>query len=99
MASSKCSIDGCKRNCDTLCDHCQSQVCTKHYIEHVKLANVELTSLADELNTIVNTMQQYDLTHHAFEQLQQWREESHRQLRVTGRAAITAAFRIRNAIP
>ncbi|CAF4844872.1 unnamed protein product [Rotaria sp. Silwood1] len=77
MTSSKCSIDGCKRNFDTVCDHCQGQVCTKHYIEHIKLSNAELTSLSDELNLIINTIQQRDLTHHVFEQIEQWREESH----------------------
>jgi hypothetical protein len=80
MASSKCSIDGCKRNSDTVCDHCQGQVCTKHYIEHVKLVNDELAPLADELNSIVNAMQEHDPTHDAFEQLEQWRKESHRRI-------------------
>jgi hypothetical protein len=80
MASSKCSINDCKRSGDTLCDHCQSQVCTKHFIEHVKLANAELTFLSDELNSMVNSIQQYDLTSHAFKQLEQWREESHQRI-------------------
>jgi hypothetical protein len=80
MTSSKCFINSCKRNGDILCDHCRSQVCTKHYIEHVKLANAELTSLSDELNSLVNTMQEHDPTHHAFEELEHWREESHHRI-------------------
>ncbi|CAF1099506.1 unnamed protein product [Rotaria sordida] len=80
MASSKCSVDGCKRNSDTLCEHCQNQVCTKHYIEHVKLANNELTTLSDEINLMVDKIQQQDLTHHVFEQIEQWREENHRRI-------------------
>ncbi len=80
MASSKCSIDGCKRSSDNVCDHCHGPVCTKHYIEHVQLVNAELPSFSDELNSIVNTMQQHDFTHYAFEQIEQWREESHRRI-------------------
>lgn len=78
MASSKCSVDSCKRNSDNLCDHCQEPVCTKHYIEHVQLVNAELPSFSDEINSIVNTMQEHDFTQYAFEQMEQWREESHR---------------------
>ncbi|CAF2352551.1 unnamed protein product [Rotaria sp. Silwood2] len=80
MATSKCSINGCKRNSDNLCNHCQSQVCTKHYIEHVKLANNELIALSDEINSIVDTIQQHDLTVYVFEQIEQWREKSHRRI-------------------
>ncbi|UJR27909.1 hypothetical protein I4U23_009170 [Adineta vaga] len=80
MASSKCSVDNCKRNSDTFCDHCQEQVCTKHFIEHVKLANVELTFLSDELNELVNSIRQDDLNRNALEQIEQWREESHRRI-------------------
>jgi hypothetical protein len=80
MASSKCSIDDCKRNSDHACDHCQRSVCTKHYIEHVKLANGELPNFSDELNTMINTMQQHDFSQYAFEQIEQWREESHRRI-------------------
>jgi len=80
MAASKCSIDGCKRTSDTLCDHCQGQICTKHYIEHVKLANGELACFSDELNTIINTIKQHDFTHCALEQIEQWRQESHRYI-------------------
>ncbi|CAF2849710.1 unnamed protein product [Rotaria sp. Silwood2] len=80
MASSKCSIDGCKRNSDALCDHCKSQLCTKHFIEHVKLVNNELPALSDEINSIVDKLQQRDLTRYVFEQIEQWREESHRRI-------------------
>jgi type I site-specific restriction endonuclease len=80
MASSKCSVDGCKRDFDTLCAHCQSNFCTKHYFEHVKLANNELVPLADRLNSIINSIQELDPLHQAFQQLEQWREMSHRQI-------------------
>ncbi len=80
MASSKCSIDSCKRNSDNVCDHCQEPVCTKHYVEHVQLVNAELPSFSDELNSIINTIQQHDFTHYVFEQIEQWREESHRRI-------------------
>jgi hypothetical protein len=80
MASAKCSIDSCKRNSDNVCDHCQGPVCTKHYIEHVQLVNAELPSFSDELNSIINTIQEHDFTHYAFQQIEQWREESHRRI-------------------
>jgi hypothetical protein len=80
MASSKCSVDDCKRHSDNVCDHCQGPVCTRHYIEHVKLVNAELPALSDELNSLVNTMKQHDFTRYAFEQIEQWREESHRRI-------------------
>jgi len=80
MASSKCSVSGCKRDFDTLCAHCQHNFCTKHYIEHAKLANDELVPLADRLNSIISLIQQLDPLHQAFEQLEQWREMSHRHI-------------------
>jgi TLD len=80
MASSKCSISGCKRDFDTLCTHCQSNVCLKHYIEHAKLANVELVPLADRLNSLINSIQQLDPLPQAFQQLEQWREISHQYI-------------------
>jgi hypothetical protein len=80
MASSKCRIDGCKRGFDTVCAHCQGNFCTKHYIEHAKLANDELIPLVDQLNSMINTIQQLDPVHQAFEQLEQWRQISHRHI-------------------
>jgi len=80
MASSKCSITGCKRDFDALCTHCQSNVCSKHYIEHVKLANDELVPLADQLNSIISSIKQHDPLHQAFQQLEKWRETSHRHI-------------------
>jgi hypothetical protein len=80
MASSKCSVTGCKRDFDTLCAHCQKNVCSKHYIEHVKLANDQLVPLADQLNSIINSIQQQDPLHQAFQQLEQWREKSHQHI-------------------
>jgi hypothetical protein len=55
-------------------------VCTKHYIEHVKLVNAALPACSDELNIIINRMQQYDFKQYAFEQIEKWREESHRRI-------------------
>jgi hypothetical protein len=80
MASSKCSVSSCKRDFDILCAHCQSNVCTKHYIEHAKLANDELVPLADHLNSIINSIQQLDPLRQAFQQLEEWREISHRHI-------------------
>jgi hypothetical protein len=80
MASSNCNVTGCKRDFDTLCAHCQSNFCSKHYIEHVKLANDELIPLADQLNSIINSIQQQDPLHQAFQQLEQWREKSHQHI-------------------
>ncbi len=80
MASAKCAVEECKRSSDNRCDHCQAQVCTKHYIEHIKLVNAKLPSLSDELNSIINSMQEQDFTRYVFEQLEQWREQSHRHI-------------------
>jgi hypothetical protein len=80
MASSRCSISGCKRDFDTLCAHCQCNFCTKHYFEHVKLANDELVPLADRLNSMINSIQQLNPIHQAFQQLEQWRAMSHRHI-------------------
>ncbi|CAF4498282.1 unnamed protein product [Rotaria socialis] len=80
MTSYKCSVDACKRNSDVLCVHCEDHVCNKHYIQHVKLANNELFAFSDEINALVNKAQKYDLTNPVFEQLEQWREEKHRQI-------------------
>lgn len=65
---------------DSVCDHCQAQVCTRHFIEHVKLANNELTYLSDEVNTLVDSVQQQDLTRSAFEEIERWREIAHRRV-------------------
>ncbi|CAF2068019.1 unnamed protein product [Rotaria magnacalcarata] len=78
--SSKCSIDDCKRNSDTLCNHCQAQFCTKHYIVHVKLANEELIILTDELNSLVDQIQQHDRTQPAFTRPKKWQEEAHKRI-------------------
>ena len=80
MASSKCSVDSCKRDFDTLCGHCQKNVCSKHYIEHVKLANDELSPLADRLNSLINDVQQTTPLQHVLKQLEQWRSNAHRQV-------------------
>ncbi len=80
MTSSKCSVSSCKRDFDTHCTHCQCNFCTKHYIEHAKLANDELVPLADRLNFMIDSIQQYDPLHQAFQQLEQWREISHRHI-------------------
>jgi hypothetical protein len=80
MASLKCGVSGCKRDFDTVCAHCQSNVCSKHYIEHVKLANDELIPLADRLNFIVNSIQQSDPVHKAFQQIEEWRQMNYRRI-------------------
>ena len=80
MASSKCLIDDCKRDFDTVCAHCQGNFCSKHYIEHVKLANDDLIPLVDQLNSMINTIQQLDPIQHSLQQLEQWREISHRYI-------------------
>ena len=80
MTSSKCGVNGCKRDFDTICAHCQSNVCSKHYIEHVKLANDELPTLSDQLNYLVNLLQQQNPIYRASEELEQWREMSYRQI-------------------
>jgi gas vesicle protein len=49
-------------------------------MEHVKLANDELVLLADQLNSIINSIQQQDPLHQAFQQLEKWREMSHRHV-------------------
>ncbi|CAF0896507.1 unnamed protein product [Adineta steineri] len=80
MASSKCPIDNCKRNSDTFCDHCQGYICTKHYIEHIKAENVKLTFVSDELDSIANSLNEFSMTDFTFEQIEQWREKSHRRI-------------------
>ena len=80
MASSKCSVVDCKRNVNNLCDHCQQWVCTKHYIEHVQLANNELPELSEQLDAMMKKMEEHDFTRCAFEQIDQWREESYRRI-------------------
>ncbi|CAF1085204.1 unnamed protein product [Adineta steineri] len=80
MASSKCPIDNCKRNSDTFCDHCQGHICTKHYIEHIKAENIKLTFVSDELDSIANSLNEFSMTDFAFEQIEQWREKSHRRI-------------------
>jgi gas vesicle protein len=49
-------------------------------MEHVKLANDELIPLADQLNSIISSIQQHDPLHQAFQQLEKWREKSHRHI-------------------
>jgi hypothetical protein len=49
-------------------------------MEHVKLANDQLVPLADQLNSIINSIQQQDPLHHAFQKLERWREKSHRHI-------------------
>lgn len=71
MASSKCFIDECKRSGDAFCDHCQSQVCTKHYIEHIRVANNELIFFSDELNSLMETLHRQQMTNKALVTLEQ----------------------------
>ncbi|CAF3611772.1 unnamed protein product [Rotaria socialis] len=80
MDTLKCSIDTCKRDFNILCNHCHIQVCTKHFIQHVKQANAELIPFSDELNSLVDKIQQQNPTIDIFEHLEQWREESHRRV-------------------
>lgn len=80
MSSPKCSIDTCKREFDILCNHCQTEVCTKHYIQHVKIANAELIPVTDELNSLVDKMRQYNENLSVFEQIEEWRKETHRRI-------------------
>ena len=88
MASStttvkSCSLDACKRDASVLCLHCDKYVCNKHYYEHVKLTNDELVPLSDQLNTLIENLQQMNVTRmsqHAEEQLEQWRQENHRRI-------------------
>lgn len=80
MASSKCSVDSCKRDFDILCGHCKSNVCSKHYIEHVKLANEDLTPLADRLNSILNDVQQDIPLQGVFQELEHWRSTAHEEI-------------------
>ncbi len=56
-------------------------------MEHVKLVNGELLPLADQLNLIINSMQQLDPFHQASQQLEQWREMSHRKTATTDRSS------------
>ena len=63
-----------------MCTHCRDQVCTKHFIEHVKQANAQLTPLADELNVLFDGIQTQDPTRRAFNQLERWRQASHRRI-------------------
>ncbi|CAF3484948.1 unnamed protein product [Adineta steineri] len=83
IALTMCSSPECKNDANALCLHCDKHVCTKHYLEHVKLTNDELLPLADQLNTIINTLQEINVTHIsqlAMEQLEQWRIESHQRI-------------------
>ncbi|CAF3889225.1 unnamed protein product [Rotaria sp. Silwood1] len=76
-----CATSGCKNISNAQCLHCNTFVCTKHYLEHVKLTNDDLAHLSDQLNSIVYRLNQFNITclaKHATEQLDQWREESHR---------------------
>jgi hypothetical protein len=78
-----CSALDCKRDANALCLHCDKYVCTKHYLEHVKVTNDELLPLADRLNSVINTLQQLDivrLSQFATDQLEQWRTESHQHI-------------------
>ena len=63
-----------------MCSHCRDQVCTKHYIEHVRQANAQLSPLADELNVLSDGIQTQDPTRRAFNRLEQWRQESYRRI-------------------
>lgn len=80
MASTPCTIESCKRVSNNLCEHCQQLVCTKHYIEHIKIANDKLPTLADELNCFINSIQERDFTQHVFEQIEQWRDQTHQHI-------------------
>ncbi|UJR27907.1 hypothetical protein I4U23_009168 [Adineta vaga] len=78
-----CSAPDCKRNASALCLHCDQHVCTKHYLEHVKITNDELLPLADQLNTIINSLQELSIdkvSQSAIEQLEQWRKNSHQRI-------------------
>ena len=77
MTSLKCSVENCKRDFDTVCAHCRTDFCTKHYIEHAKLANDDLLSLIDRLNSIISSVQENNCLSHTFQQLEEWREKTH----------------------
>jgi len=55
-------------------------MCSKHYIEHVKLTNDELSPLADRLNSLINDVQQTTPLQHVLKELEQWRSDAHRQV-------------------
>ncbi|CAF3086898.1 unnamed protein product [Rotaria sp. Silwood2] len=78
-----CATSDCKSFSNALCLHCNTFVCTKHYLEHVKLINDNVVHLSDQLNSIISSLNQFNITRlaeHATEQLEQWREECHRMI-------------------
>jgi hypothetical protein len=80
MSTTKCDVTGCKRDYDTICAHCQASFCSKHYIIHIKLANNDLVPLADQVNSMINSVQYANPMHQAFKQLEESREMSHRHI-------------------
>ena len=82
MASSKvCSIDTCKIPAQALCYCCQQALCSGHLKQHVDILNLELPSLAHELNALFEQFNNDSLVKTSFiTELDKWHEETQRAI-------------------
>ncbi len=88
----RCLIETCKREAETYCYHCSSDVCTKHYLEHKKWIQEQLHPFVDEINQLSDRLHHHDQTQttsvpqyviHACSQLDKWREDCHHRIDIT----------------
>ncbi|CAF0865639.1 unnamed protein product [Didymodactylos carnosus] len=76
----KCEIKLCTFNSSALCSHCNKNLCTRHLTEHTHVINNDHRSLVEQVNQLfnkINRLTPAHLTAKPFQQLDEWRNNSH----------------------
>jgi hypothetical protein len=83
--SEECSIKSCERRSHILCHGCKLNFCREHMFEHSASIHLQLNPLIDETNQLNDQLKGInlqDLLQFSYQQLEQWRMESHRTIDV-----------------
>jgi hypothetical protein len=78
-----CSIESCQRTSTVLCYECNKSFCAEHLKEHDQYLNSQLQPLANEIKNLSNRyalINQNKLINHFREQLDKWRQNSHKTI-------------------
>ncbi len=81
--SERCSIEMCKSPSRTQCHCCKKNFCRNHFIEHDNLPDLQLNSLADEINLLNDRLTAFNvekLIGDSRQKLEEWRIRCHQMI-------------------
>ena len=81
--SDRCSINECKSSSRTQCHCCKKNFCRNHFIEHDNLPNLQLNTLADEINLLNNRLTAFNvekLIGDSHRKLEEWRTRCYKTI-------------------